>query len=313
MEPEGRNAEGGNGLFGRLVYYTAFLLIFVGVAKLYLVWLENYRLLHPEIIEAVAVGYIEEQPLDGVLLWDEQLVYAPRDGVLTYLSPLPRRVAKGEVVAALDGAAVRVPAPGYFFPALDGQEGHWVYSRLWPEFAPFPFFRSAVLLENGTQLRKGAPVGKLVPQPQFLRCIAYLDCSPSIERSLQRKNATIKIRMEPDGKDRGAEVVAVKFSGQKIKVCLRLPFFPASVLYSRAFSCRVITGDLQGVMVPDTAVVTRDGRNLVFVVQGSRVLSQDVEGFPADEKHFFITKGVMPGNKLILHADKTLSGVIRLW
>ena len=168
-------------------------------------------------------------------------------------------------------------------------------------------------MENGTQLRKGAPVGKLVPQPQFLRCIAYLDCSPSIERSLQRKNATIKIRMEPDGKDRGAEVVAVKFSGQKIKVCLRLPFFPASVLYSRAFSCRVITGDLQGVMVPDTAVVTRDGRNLVFVVQGSRVLSQDVEGFPADEKHFFITKGVMPGNKLILHADKTLSGVIRLW
>ncbi|WP_299078303.1 hypothetical protein [uncultured Fretibacterium sp.] len=313
MGPEDGNTRGENGLFGRLVYYTAFLLIFVGVAKLYLVWLENYRLLHPEIIEAVAVGYIEEQPLDGVLLWDEQLVYAPRDGVLTYLSPLPRRVAKGEVVAALDGAAVRVPAPGYFFPALDGQEGHWVYSRLWPEFAPFPFFRSAVLLENGTQLRKGAPVGKLGPQPQFLRCIAYLDCSPSIERSLQRKNATIKIRMEPDGKDRGAEVVAVKFSGQKIKVCLRLPFFPASVLYSRAFSCRVITGDLQGVMVPDTAVVTRDGRNLVFVVQGSRVLSQDVEGFPADEKHFFITKGVMPGNKLILHADKTLSGVVRLW
>ena len=313
MEPEGGNTRGESGLFGRLAYHTAFLLIFVGVAKLYLIWLENYRLLHPEIIEAVAVGYIEEQPLDGILLWDEQLVYAPRDGVLTYLSPLPRRVSKGEVVAALDGVAVKVSSPGYFFPALDGQEGHWVYSRLWPEFAPFPFFRSAVLLENGTQLRKGAPVGKLVPQPQFLRCIAYLDCSPSIERSLQRKNATIKIRMEPDGKDRGAEVVAVKFSGQKIKVCLRLPFFPASVLYSRAFSCRVITGDLQGVMVPDTAVVTRDGRNLVFVVQGSRVLSQDVEGFPADEKHFFITKGVMPGNKLILHADKTLSGVIRLW
>ena len=313
MEPEGGNTRGESGLFGRLAYYTAFLLIFVGVAKFYFVWLENYRLLHPEIIEAVAVGYIEEQPLDGILLWDEQLVYAPRDGVLTYLSPLPRRVSKGEVVAALDGVAVKVSSPGYFFPALDGQEGHWVYSRLWPEFAPFPFFRSAVLLENGTQLRKGAPVGKLVPQPQFLRCIAYLDCSPSIERSLQRKNATIKIRMEPDGKDRGAEVVAVKFSGQKIKVCLRLPFFPASVLYSRAFSCRVITGDLQGVMVPDTAVVTRDGRNLVFVVQGSRVLSQDVEGFPADEKHFFITKGVMPGNKLILHADKTLSGVVRLW
>ena len=37
MEPEGRNAEGGNGLFGRLVYYAAFLLIFVGVGKVYLI------------------------------------------------------------------------------------------------------------------------------------------------------------------------------------------------------------------------------------------------------------------------------------
>lgn len=308
MAPEGRG-----GLFGRLFYYTAFFLIVVGVAKFYLIWLENYRLLHPEVIEALAAGYIEEQPLEGILLWDEQLVYAPKDGVLTYLSPLPRRVAKGEVVAALDGTPVKVPAPGYFFPALDGQEGHWVYSRLWPEFAPFPFFRSAVLLENGIQLSKGAPVGKLVPQPQFLRCIAYLDRSPSIELSLQRRKAALRIRVESDGKDREAEVIAVRYSGQKIKVCLRLPFFPASVLRSRAFSCRVVAGDLQGVMIPDSAVVMREGKNVVFLVQGSQVLSQDVEGFPADDRHFFITKGVTPGNKLILNADKNLAGVIRLW
>lgn len=305
--------EGGNGLLGRLFYYTAFFLIFVGVLKFYLIWLENYQRLHPEIIEAFAVGYIEEQPLEGVLLWDEQLLYAPKDGVLTYLSPHPRRVAKGEMVAALDGVAVRVPVPGYFSPALDGQEGHWVYSRLWPEFAPFPFFRSAVFLENGTQLRKGAPLGKLVPQPQSLRCIAYLDRSPSIELALQRRHPSLKIRTEPEGKDRQAEIIAVKSIGRKIKVCLRLPFFPPSLLHSRSFSCRVVAGDLQGVMLPDTAVVTRDGRNIVFLVQGSRVVSQDVEGFPADDKHFFITKGVTPGNKLILNADKELSDVIRLW
>ena len=307
MEPEERV-----GLFGRMFYYATFLLIVAVAVKSYFLWLEGYKLLHPEVIEAFAAGYLEEQPLDGVLLWDEQLIYAPKDGVLTYLSPHPRRVAKGEAVAALDGVAVRAAAPGYFFPGLDGQDGHWVYSRIWPEFVPFPFFRSAVLLENGTPLRKGAPLGKFVPQPQSLRCIAYLDRSPSIERSLQRKNAAIRIRTEPDGKERGAEVIAVKFAGQKIKVCLRLPFFPAAVLHSRAFSCRVVAGDLQGVMVPDTAVVTRDGKNVVFLVQGSRVLPQEVEGFPADDRHFFITKGVAPGNKLILHADKNPSSVIRL-
>ncbi|RRD65666.1 hypothetical protein [Fretibacterium sp. OH1220_COT-178] len=305
--------QGRVGLLGRLVYYAAFLSIFALAAKSYLVWLEQYKQLHPELIEASAVGYLEEQPLEGILLWDEQVIHAPKDGVLTYLSPLPRRVAKGETVAALDGVAVRVPAPGYFFPALDGQEGLWVYSRLWPEFAPFPFFRSAVLLENGTQLRKGAPLGKFVPQPQVLRCIAYLDRSPSLERSLQGRDASIRIRLASEDKDRNAEVVAVKFAGQKIKVCLRLPFFPPSFLRSRAFSCRVVAGDLQGVMVPDTAVIVRDGRSLVFLVQGSRVVSQDVEGFPADDRHFFITKGVTPGNKLILDADKTPSAVIRLW
>ena len=63
MAPEGRG-----GLFGRLFYYTAFFLIVVGVAKFYLIWLENYRLLHPEVIEALAAGYIEEQPLEGILL-----------------------------------------------------------------------------------------------------------------------------------------------------------------------------------------------------------------------------------------------------
>ena len=47
MEPEGRNAEGGNGLFGRLVYYAAFLLIFVGVGKVYLIWLEKLSAASP--------------------------------------------------------------------------------------------------------------------------------------------------------------------------------------------------------------------------------------------------------------------------
>ena len=313
MGPEDGNTRGENGLFGRLVYYAAFLLIFVGVGKVYLIWLENYRLLHPEIIEAVAVGYIEEQPLDGILLWDEQLVYAPRDGVLTYLSPLPRRVSKGEVVAALDGAAVKVPAPGYFFPALDGQEGHWFYSKLWPDFAPFPFFRPAVLLENGTQLRKGAPIGKLVPQPQTLRCIAYLDGTPSLLRSLRMRRAAIRIKMEPEGKERKAEVVSFKTMGQKVKVCLRLPFFPPEALRSRSFSARVVAGDQQGVMVPDSTVITKDGRNVVFLLQGNRILSRDVEGFPAGMGHFFIVRGVMPGNKLILDADTIQESIVRIW
>ena len=300
-------------LTGWLIYGLFCALILAGAARLYILWLDSYWQAHPQVIEAMAARYVEEQPLEGILLWDEQLVYAPQDGVLTYLSPLPRRVSKGDMLAALDGTAVRAPYPAYFYPALDGQEGQWVYSRLWPEFAPFQFFRPAVLLENGIQLRKGAPIGKLVPQPQTLRCIAYLDRTPSLERSLQVKNATIRIRTEPEGKERKAEVVAVKPAGQKIKVSLRLPFFPPEALRTRAFSARVVAEDQQGVMVPDSAVITRDGRNIIFLMQGARVVSQDVKGFPADEKSFFIVAGVMPGNKLVLDAGNAKEGVVRAW
>ena len=302
----------------RLAMYSLIVLIGVMGYKVYRVWFETYSMAHPQIIEAVTTNYNEEQPLEGILLWDEQLIYAPQNGVLTYPSPRPHMAAKGEIVAALDGTAVKAPYPAYFYPALDGQEGNWVYPKLWPDFAPFPEFSDASLIENGTQLSRGDPIGKLVPQPQVLRCIAYLDRTPSLERSLRSKDsATVRIRTEFEGKDRKADVVAVKSSGQKFKVYLRLPFFPPEVLRSRAFTASVITDIQKGVMVPDTAVITKSGKNMVFVVQGNTPELRAVEGFPADEQNFFIEKGVEPGNKLILNADSLSRNFgdenIRIW
>ena len=307
-----------NNLPQRILLYTVIVIIFMIGFRVYRTWYETYRVSHPQIIEAMTTNYNEEQPLDGILLWDEQLIYAPQDGLLSYPSPRPHIVAKGEVLAALDGGAVRAPYPAYFYPGLDGNEGSWVYPKLWPDFAPFPEFGDTQLIENGTRLKRGDPIGKLVPQPQVLRCIAYLDKTPSLERALRNKeNSVIRIRTELEGKDRKADVVAVKASGQKLKVYLRLPFFPPSVLKSRGFTASVVTDIQKGVMVPDTAVITRNGKNMVFVVQGNSPELRAVEGFPADERNFFIEKGVEPGNKLILNADSLSQNWgdenIRIW
>lgn len=301
--------------FLRLVNYIIIILIFALGYRVYRIWYENYRQSHPHVIEAVSTDYYEEQPLEGLLLWDEQLIYAPQDGLLNYPSPRPRMVAKGEILAALDGTAVRSPYPAYFYPGLDGQEGNWVYPKLWPDFAPFPEFDNADLIENGTHLRRGEPIGKLVPQPQVLRCIAYLDRTPSLERALRKKdNPTIRIRTEYEGKDRKAEVVAVKSSAQKFKVYLRLPFFPPEVLRSRSFTASVVTDVQKGVMVPDTAVIMKNGRNMVFIVKGNTPELLAVDGFPAGDEEFFIEGGVQPGAKLILNADKiNLDENLRIW
>ncbi|MBR0186084.1 MAG: hypothetical protein IJQ24_08655 [Synergistaceae bacterium] len=298
----------------RLLYYSIIMFICLMGYRVYRSWLEDYRLSHPQIIEAVTTNYSEEQPLDGILLWDEQLIYATQNGILTYPSPRPRIVAKGEILAALDGSPVHAPYPAYFYPGLDGQEGNWVYPKLWPDFAPFPEFDDAHLIENGTMMRRDEPIGKLVPQPQVLRCIAYLDSTPSLENAIKDKNnPVIRIRTEYEGKERKAEVVAVKSSGLKLKVYLRLPFFPPAVLRSRKFTASVITDVQKGILVPDTAVITKEGKNKVYILKGNSPVAQEVEGFPADEKNFFIEKGVRHGDKLILDAEMIKDEKERIW
>ena len=190
-----------------------------------------------------------------------------------------------------------------------------MYAKLWPGITEFPAFRPAESLENGAPLRKGDALGKLVPQPQELRCIAYLDKTASLEREIAR--GFLNIKTEPQGKSRRADVrasfdVRPSFSaGHKIKVYLTLPFFPPSLLSSRAFSCSVLTRDMQGVAIPDTAVILRGGKQGVFLVKGNLTEFTEVEGFHADEENFFITKGLVPGNIVVQYADKFKEGIIR--
>ncbi len=296
------------------IYTFITIIILIFSYRIYRIWYKSNARLNPKIIEAVATSYTEEQPLNGILLWDEQLIYAPQDGVLTYPSPRPRIVAKGEMLAALDGNAVFAPYPAYYFPGLDGQEGKWVYSKLWPEFLPFPDFKQAKLIENGTMLKRGQPVGKLIPQPQTLRCIAYLDSFPSLIRQLNSGDAYINIRTNDEGKERRTEVVAAKSSGQKLKVYLRLPFFKPEMIRSRSFHASVVTGVQHGVMIPDSAVITLNGKNHVYLLQGNSPILREIDGFPADEENFFIIKGVVAGNKLILNAGLLdESEIHRIW
>ncbi|MDR1377824.1 MAG: hypothetical protein LBJ36_02070 [Synergistaceae bacterium] len=294
----------------KIVYYLTILTLGLGVVKVYILWLDNYNALHPDVVQAMAMGYVEELPLEGILIWDEDIIITPRDGVLTYPSPLPRRVAKGEAVAAVDGVAIKASVTGYFFPALDGLEGRWVYSQLWPASSRLTS-REVRLLENGSHLNKGDPVGKLVPQPQDLRCIAYLDKTLSLERDMRR--GFIDIKTEPYGKSFQAVIRASDNVGQKAKVYITLPFFPPEALRSRSFFCSVLTGDRHGVSLPESAVIVREGKLGVFMVQGSVTEFTEVEGFPAGEGNFFITKGVVPGNVVLLYANNAKEGVIRLW
>ncbi|GHS98840.1 hypothetical protein AGMMS50276_21370 [Synergistales bacterium] len=298
-------------LINRILYCAGIFVIIMLVEEGCFLWLDYYNTQHPEVVQSVAMGYVEELPLEGILLWDEQVVYATMDGVLTYPSPLPRRVAKSETVAAIDGSPVKVGASGYFFPALDGEEGDWVYPRIWPGTNQFPTLKKAELIESGAYVAKGDAIGKLAYQPQELRCIAYLDRTPALESDVKR--GFIDIRTRERDKTWRATVRAYTNMGLKIKLYLTLPFFPPSLMMSRAFSCSVLTGNRQGVSVPETAVVMRDKKMGVLLLEGRATKFTEIDGFQADEDNFFVVNGLSPGSLVVRYADKVKEGTVILW
>jgi hypothetical protein len=179
-------------LVRRFFYYGTILLIAIAAFKIYFFWLDAYQYSHPTVFQTVSGIYTEELPFKGVLLWEEKLIYASNSGLISYPFSKPRRVRKGELLCSINGIAVNSPGAGYFSPALDGYEGNWSYSDLWPGISPLPSPPKTSPILNGIHVENKQPIGKLIPQPQELRAIAWLDVTPSLMQDIDRNRIRIK-------------------------------------------------------------------------------------------------------------------------
>ena len=298
-------------LIRRFLYYGVVLLITITAFRLYFFWLDAYRFSHPAVFQAQSGVYAEEIPFEGVLLWEERLIYAPNAGTVSYPSLIPRRVRRGEILCRIDGTAVNSPEPGYFSPAFDGYEGDWNYSDLWPGTSPLPSPPRVSTIPNGTYVENMQPVGKLIAQPQELRAIAWVDFTPSLIQDIDRG----RIRIKRSENDWGlwAEIRTKVIISQKIKLYVTLPFFTPEMTEIRTFSWKINVGDRNGIYVPNSSVIFRGGVMGVYLIRGNEAVFREIEAFHADEDNFFITSGVIPGDMLILDAGKAREGQVNIW
>ena len=298
-------------LIKRFLYYAMVLLIVITAFKMYFLWLDAYRYSHPAVYQVESGGYSEEIPFKGVLLWEENLIHATTSGVVSYTSLQPRRVRKGELLCRINGSAINSSEAGYFIPALDGYEENWNYSDLWLEASSLPSPTRAVYIPNETYVNKDQPIGKLIPQPQELRAIAWIDITPSLKQDLDRN----RIRIKRSENDWGlwAEVRTMSIVSQKAKIYVTLPFFTPDMTEMRSFSWFINVGDRNGIYVSNSSVIFRDGVMGVYVVKGNKAIFKEVEAFHADEDNFFVTSGVIPGDILILDASKAREGQVNVW
>ena len=299
------------GFIRRIFYYSIVLLIAITAIRIYFLWLDVYSYSHPAVFQAQSSTYAEEIPFEGVLLWEESLIYASSSGTISYPSINPRRVRKGGLICSINGSALNSPEAGYFSPALDGYEGNWNYSDLWPGTSPLPSPPRAATIPNGTYVQAKQPIGKLIIQPQELRAIAWVDSTPSLNQDIDR--GRIKIKRNDSDWGLWAEIRTKTVISKRIKLYVTLPFFTPEMTENRTFSWKINIGDRNGIYVPNSSVIFKTGVMGVYIIKGNEAIFKEVEAFHADEDNFFITSGVAPGDMLILDAGKAREGQVNVW
>jgi hypothetical protein len=300
----------------RVLYFALLLAVAVTSIYIYTIWWDEYQRSHPKVTVAEYQTYREDIPFHGILLWKDYVLTSAWEGTVSYPLGEAARVAKGDVVAVVMSRAgkmaVRAPEPGYFVAGFDGAEENWTYVRFWTGDDLLPTPPEFVAIRPGTHIPKGGIIGKMVPQPQELRCIAFVDLPPMLLKALDQRVVRVRLR-ETQWPVKADVRVFLKLHERRGKVYLTLPFFPIDIVQSRVVSYRIVAGGHSGAAVPESCVVARNGRVGVFVVEGTVSKFVEVKGIPMPEHLFLITEGVVPGMVVILNAEKAREGNVRLW
>ena len=301
--------------------FYGFFAILIAAAWIYAfrLYFGHYDSIHPRITWAAPGVQTDILPVDGLLLWDESVLPSPRDGAVKYpLGTGPIRVPKGAAVARVTSGSsasdVKSPEEGYFVAGLDGSEGNWKYSAIWNEIEKFDP-KAVKMLKDGDKVKKGAPIGKIVRQPQQLRLVANVILTEGMKKELSSK--TLKIKMDPLDPPSQAEVDVYdpEKSGASARVLLKVPWFPTQVLTSRKYRLLVQTDEISGLSIPESAVTVKEEKQGVYVLKGAEsVFTKIIEGRVIDASKFLVISADLKlGDAVIAEGEGAREGRVRLW
>ena len=318
--PVRKKGAGSKGRGKRIVYRAFYALLIAAIAALWTYafrsYFDHYDSLHPEITWAAPWVQVDVLFSRGVFLWNETVLSAPRAGTVRYPKGTePVRVRKGAVVAriASGGAAydVRAPQEGYFVAGVDGAEGSWRYASLWPGTDEMPSIAPLQTIGQGRSVKKGDPIGKIVPQPQDLRFIGYVDLTGDVEKKLASNRVMVK--MDPLDTPSRASVRVHEIIGHRAKVYLSLPWFPPGTLKTRSSRLIIEAGETSGLAIPETSVTVRRDTTGAFVLTGSEARFVPVKGRVIDGSRFLVTSGIKLGDAVIVDGNTAKEGRVKLW
>ncbi|MFZ5897769.1 MAG: HlyD family efflux transporter periplasmic adaptor subunit [Bacillota bacterium] len=202
--------------------------------------------------------------LQALVFRDEVLVRAPCPGCLELLVSDGERVSKGVPIAKIKDAGIErtiiSPRAGIVYFNLDGLEEMLSVDRpdtlrTIPDARPLS--RSA-----GDVLSKGDPVARVVDNldPVVLR-VTPGDDAVTPEQCKPGATWTLCI----DQQDYRGRVVA-SLPGEQTTLFLRLERYPDYCLRERLLACQAVVGELDGLLVPRSAIIRRGEQEGILVV-----------------------------------------------
>lgn len=316
MKGRDRRGKRTKSLAYRIFYIFAVAVIAAVWMYAFRSYFRHYDSLHPEITWALPWVQVDMVMSEGVFLWNEALVIAPRNGTVSYpLGSAPVRVQKGAVVAKLKSGQttydIKAATEGYFVAGLDGMEDRWRYASLWPGTSELPKASTVKIFKDGHSVKNGEALGKIIPQPQDLRFIGYANLTAELEKKL--KSNRIMVKMDELDTPSRAHVRVYEAFGHRVKIYLGMPWFPPEMALSRNYRLIVESGESSGVIVPESAVTMRSGKTGAFVIRGSEAVFMEVEGRVIDGKRFLASDGIRLGDAVIVDADSAREGRVKLW
>jgi hypothetical protein len=300
----------------RPVYWFSVLVIVLIWVFAFKMYFNRYEYMHPDVTWATPGLDKQTERADGVLLWDENVLYAPMSGKVSYPQGTgPVRVIRGAVVAKVSNGAsardIKAQQQGYFIAGTDGHENKWRYSYIWPGSDPFPAAGRVIMAHNGQAVSADHAVGKLIPLPQDLRFVGYAKKSGGVADQLRKKR--LRVMMDIDDSVSTAPISISNEFNNKIKFLMTMPWFNDEDILSRKYSLIIETSETEGAMIPQKSVGTKDGTQGVYLVRGSRVIFRPIEGAPVRNGKFLVTKGIFIGDTVVEDASNAKEGRIQLW
>ncbi|NLG94173.1 MAG: hypothetical protein GX487_02295 [Acetomicrobium flavidum] len=299
------------------IAYGIWCLVLVSLAVfVFLAWQNHHYYTHPDVVTAKPALHIDEFPLEGWLLWDEDVIKAPVSGTLKFINGgKVARVAKGEAIAVIEGTgrrAILASRAGYLVPALDGEEGRWNFARVWLDYDNLPKEVKAKPIPQGSYVQAGMPIGKIVPLPQVLRCVFYVYLTPRVREYLNKN--VLWIRLDELDMPLRVEVLTKEAVGLKVRVNVALaPYFPAHVTINRKLSFKLYERKVHGVLVPEKSVIFKGGKQGLYVVSKGLAVFREIKGMPVEGNMFFVEEGLLPGEIVISDGDRAREGRVFLW